>query len=151
MSMKTLDHICIAAIVLCATVCLVFAGPRNSANPDTQEMQYGYEEIDARVLDAFTHMEIYDCDDLTGDILTSRTGMIIERCIGIVETENGDGRVLNCSDPEFSYIAYGDNIGFSVGDTILTYLIYDPLGCGEDDIIDRYDFNLSAGGNCSGK
>lgn len=144
MKIKTLDRLCIAVLVLCVTVCIVVASFKSFAMQKDDRNIYDISEIETRFMDAFTDVKLYDSDELTGDILVNRKGMVIERCIGVVENERGDGRVLNCSDPVYNYISYNDcNIGFSVGDIILTYLIYDPLGCGEDDIIERYDYNLT--------
>lgn len=79
--------------------------------------------------------QFYDSSELTEDILASRQGkLIIEKCIGTVTDDERNG-VLN----DGSYISY-ENVDCTKGDTITTYLIYNPDTNYTDDVIDRFDF-----------
>lgn len=90
---------------------------------------------------------IYNIDDLTAQgILENRTeldSIIVERVIGVVKDQNGDGTVLNTKNPEAYYINY-DDAGFETheGMIILTYFIYNPDTNYIADTIARYDFVL---------
>lgn len=79
--------------------------------------------------------QVYDSSELTEDILANRQGkLIIEKCIGTVTDDERNG-VLN----DGSYISY-ENVDCTKGDTITTYLIYNPDTNYTDDVIDRFDF-----------
>lgn len=86
-------------------------------------------------------IEIIDSADLSLEDLENRKGkIIIEKCIGVVENSDGDGRVLNCADPDYYYISYRSVEDFQEGDTILTYFIYNPDTNYADDILERFDY-----------
>lgn len=86
-------------------------------------------------------IEIVDSADLSLEDLENRKGkIIIEKCIGVVENSDGDGRVLNCADPDYYYISYRSVEDFQEGDTILTYFIYNPDTNYTDDILKRFDY-----------
>lgn len=57
-----------------------------------------------------------------------------------METPEGDGRVLNYTDPDYYYINYSRVENISVGDVILTYCVYNPNTNYEDDILERFDY-----------
>lgn len=86
-------------------------------------------------------IEIVDSADLSLEDLENRKGkIIIEKCIGVVENSDGDGRVLNCADPDYYYISYRSVEDFQEGDTILTYFVYNPDTNYADDILERFDY-----------
>lgn len=86
-------------------------------------------------------IEIVDSAGLSLEDLENRKGkIIIEKCIGVVENSDGDGRVLNCADPDYYYISYRSVEDFQEGDTILTYFIYNPDTNYTDDILERFDY-----------
>lgn len=86
-------------------------------------------------------IEIVDSADLSLEDLENRKGkIIIEKCIGVVENSDGDGRVLNCANPDYYYISYRSVEDFQEGDTILTYFIYNPDTNYTDDILERFDY-----------
>ncbi len=86
-------------------------------------------------------IEVIDSFNLSLDNLENRNGkIIIEQCIGIVENENGDGRILNCADPDYSYISYRSVEDIQKGDIILTYCIYNPDTNFVDDVMARFDY-----------
>lgn len=89
--------------------------------------------------------ELYDCSELTAEILESRKGkFIIERCIGIVTDDVGSGRLLNYENPEFYYISYRTSVkDAKKGHIILSYMVYNPENNYIDDIMKRYDFVIS--------
>lgn len=79
--------------------------------------------------------EIYDTEDLTEDILTNRQGkLIIEKCIGTVIDDEKNGSLENGS-----YISY-ENVDCVKGNTIVTYLIYNPDTNYTDDVVNRFDY-----------
>jgi len=111
-----------------------------------QKMQIAYDLPDEVVQQAesysTTSIEIWETDDLTlEDIVTrqDRDALVIERLVGTVINENGDGKVLNTTDPYYNYISYRSVPGARPGDIVVTYCIYDPETDVEDDIIERYD------------
>lgn len=111
-----------------------------------QALQIAYDLPDEVVQQAesynTTSVEIWETDDLTlEDIVTrqDRDALVIERLVGTVLNENGDGRVLNTSDPYYNYISYRGIPGARPGDIIVTYCFYNPENDVEDDIIERYD------------
>lgn len=86
-------------------------------------------------------IRIYDSDDLTMEMLQNRKGtIIIEKCIGVVNDKEGNGKLLNCSNPEYFYISYKSVPKATTGDVILTYFVYNPDNNIEDDIMERFDF-----------
>ena len=86
--------------------------------------------------------EVIDCSDLTLEELHNRNGkLIIERVVGEVVNEEGDGKVVNDPDEEYFYIHY-DMEKFNVGDLVVSYFIYNPDNNFEDDILMRFDYVL---------
>lgn len=88
-------------------------------------------------------IKIIDSEALTAETLENRNGkLIIERVIGIVDNaETGAGHEINSE----YYIGYSDVEGISNGDTICTYLIYNPDTNYIDDIAARYDYIIEKG------
>lgn len=86
-------------------------------------------------------IEIYDSSELTLEMLQNKDRkIIIEKCIGVVENSDGDGKILNPCDSDYDYISYKSVEDFQVGDTILTYFIYNPDTNFTDDILERFDY-----------
>ena len=84
----------------------------------------------------FDFLQEYETEELTADILNNRNGNIVmEKCIGRVTSENGDGEILNGN----GYISY-TGINAKKGNVILTYFVYNPDSNFEDDIISRFDY-----------
>lgn len=85
--------------------------------------------------------EFYETSELNSDILQHSNGkVIIERCVGIVISENKDGKILNSSDAVHNYISYAGVKSAKKGDKIVTYFVYNPRTNYEDDILERYDY-----------
>ena len=83
--------------------------------------------------------QVYDSSELTEDILANRQGkLIIEKCVGTVIDDEKNGAIQN-ADSDYNYISYAD-VDCAKGDTITTYLIYNPETNYTDDVIKRFDF-----------
>lgn len=83
--------------------------------------------------------QLYDSSELTEDILANRQGkLIIEKCIGTVTDDEKNGAIQN-ADSDYNYISYAD-VDCTKGDTVTTYLIYNPKTNYTDDVINRIDF-----------
>ena len=81
---------------------------------------------------------VYNTSELTDNILTNRQGkLIIEKCVGNVIDNNKNGELENVTD--CNYISYA-HVKCKKGDTVITYLIYNPETNYIDDVIERYDF-----------
>lgn len=79
--------------------------------------------------------QLYDSSELTEDILVNRQGkLIIEKCVGTVTDDEKNGSL-----EDGSYISY-ESVNCTKGDTIVTYLIYNPETNYTDDVIERFDY-----------
>lgn len=106
-----------------------------------KSVEVGSLDFYRNISDEIRAIEIIDSADLSLEDLENRKGkIIIEKCIGVVENSDGDGKVLNCYDSNYDYISYRSVEDFQVGDTILTYLIYNPDTSYTDDILERFDY-----------
>lgn len=111
-----------------------------------QKMQIAYDlpdnVIESAESYATTTIEIWETDDLTLDEIVTRQdrdALVIERLVGVVLNDTGDGRVLNTTDDYYNYISYSSVPGARTGDIVVTYCFYNPENDVEDDIIERYD------------
>lgn len=83
--------------------------------------------------------QVYDSSELTEDILANRQGkLIIEKCVGKVLDDEKNGAIQN-ADSDYNYISYVD-VDCTKGDTVTTYLIYNPETNYTDDVIERFDY-----------
>lgn len=88
-------------------------------------------------------LNVVDTADLTYKATTHRKGtVLVERVIGRVKNNNGDGKVLNNGNNPYNYICYKDWIDCKKGDVIVTYVLYNPENNVEDDFIARWDYKL---------
>ena len=88
-------------------------------------------------------VKIIDCNDLTEEMLTTRADhniMYIERIYGIVTDNEKNGKVLNPPVDGGYYISYASVDDAEIGDTIITYCVYNPFSNYDDDVIERWDF-----------
>lgn len=88
-------------------------------------------------------VEVIDCNDLTLEMLTTRAEhhiMYIERIIGKVTDNEKNGTVLNLPEDGGYYISYASVDDAEIGDTIITYCVYNPYTNYDDDVIERWDF-----------
>ena len=87
-------------------------------------------------------VEIYDGSELTEVILCNRNGkIIVEKCIGIVLDDEGNGRQLNPAVEGQDYIKYH---GITAGSVVLSVFVYNPDNNSTDDIEIRKDFVLDS-------
>ena len=89
--------------------------------------------------------KVINCNDLTEKMLTHRSNkkhhiMYIERIIGKITDNKGNGKVLNPPVDGGYYISYASVKGARKGDTIITYCVYNPYSNYDDDVIERWDF-----------
>ena len=89
--------------------------------------------------------KVIDCDKLTEKMLTHRSSkkhhiMYIERIYGIVTDNENNGKVLNPPEDGGYYISYASVTDAEIGDTIITYCVYNPYTNYDDDVIERWDF-----------
>ena len=87
--------------------------------------------------------KVIDCNDLTEEMLTTRKEkniMYIERIIGKVTDNKKNGKVLNHPVDGGYYISYASVDDAEIGDTIITYCVYNPYSNYDDDVIERWDF-----------
>mgnify|MGYP000790079153 FL=1 len=87
--------------------------------------------------------KVIDCNDLTEEMLTTRTEhnvMYIERIIGKVTDNEKNGTVLNPPEDGGYYISYASVEDARKGDLIITYCVYNPFSNYDDDVIERWDF-----------
>ena len=79
--------------------------------------------------------QLYDSSELTEDMLANRQGkLIIEKCVGTVTDDEKNGSL-----EDGSYISY-ESVDCTKGDTITTYLIFNPDTNYVDDVIERFDY-----------
>ena len=87
--------------------------------------------------------KVIDCNDLTEEMLITRADhniMYIERIIGKVTDNAKNGKVLNPPIDGGYYISYASVEDAEIGDTIITYCVYNPYTNWDDDVIERLDF-----------
>lgn len=99
-------------------------------------------EYTEAVKDAPT-IKVIDCNDLTEEMLTTRAEhhiMYIECIIGKVTDNEKNGTVLNPPVDGGYYISYASVEDAEIGDTIITYCVYNPFSNYDDDVIERWDF-----------
>ena len=88
-------------------------------------------------------VKVIDCNDLTEEMLTTRADhniMYIERIVGCVTDNEKNGKVLNPPVDGGYYISYASVDDAEIGDTIITYCVYNPYSNWDDDVIERWDF-----------
>lgn len=88
-------------------------------------------------------VKVIDCNALTEEMLTTRKEnsiMYIERIIGKVTDNEKNGTVLNSPVDGGYYISYASVDDAEIGDTIITYCVYNPYSNYDDDVIERWDF-----------
>ena len=82
--------------------------------------------------------EFYQPDELTAEILTTRTSTVVEMFLGICTDSAGHGEILN-TVTDYNYISYR-GLNIQEGDIVLSFCLYDTDGHGEDDIVRRDDY-----------
>lgn len=106
-----------------------------------EKPEEGTLEFYQQLVEDLEIIEVYDSSELTLEMLQNRNGkIIIEKCIGMVTSPEGDGKVLNYTNPDYYYINYSGVENIREGTIVLTYFIYDPDTNYEDDILERFDY-----------
>ncbi len=132
---KYIFGILITILIILVTVDIC---THTAEEPTAAENQLSY--YDNLIKQADAEILIIDSADLTGEMLENRNGkIIIEKVIGEVLDEEGNGKILNNND---YYISYKNTKGVKPGSIVLSYMIYDPDTNYIDDIKDRYDYIL---------
>lgn len=88
-------------------------------------------------------VKVINCNDLTEEMLITRADhnvMYIKRIIGKVTDNEKNGKVLNPPVDGGYYISYASVDDAEIGDTIITYCVYNPYSNYDDDVIERWDF-----------
>lgn len=130
--MRIVKILTVAIALVIISISLLISVDSKAADPADY-----YREL----VDEMEIIQIYDSEDLTFEMLQNRKGkIIIEKCIGIVTDDKGNGKLLNCKNPEYNYISYKCVPKANFGDVILTYFVYNPDNNIEDDIMERFDF-----------
>lgn len=95
----------------------------------------------AKRLEKMSGFKAVDTKKLTLKRLRHRKGkkLIVERIIGKVVDNKGNGRVIGSK----GYIKYPKRFHYKKGDVVVTYCFYNPKSNYVDDIIDRWDWNLT--------
>lgn len=109
----------------------------NTTSAPVQATQY------SEAVKAAPMVKVIDCNDLTEEMLTSRKEhniMYIERIIGVVTDNNGNGKILNPPEDGGYYINYDRVEDARKGDLVITYCVYNPFSNYDDDVIERWDF-----------
>ena len=110
----------------------------NKLTIDTSTDSYNFEptvNVTSSETETDNICQLYDSSELTENILANRQGkLIIEKCVGTVIDDEKNGSL-----EDGSYISYAD-VDCAKGDTITTYLIYNPDTNYTDDVVDRFDF-----------
>ena len=114
----------------------------NKLTIDTSTDSYDFEptvNVTSSETETDNICQLYDSSELTEDILANRQGkLIIEKCVGTVIDDEKNGAIQN-ADSDYNYISYAD-VDCAKGDTITTYLIYNPKTNYTDDVIERFDY-----------
>lgn len=128
--------------IVIAITASALSGCSNAKAVKSAEKSVNVDSLDyyRELTDEIGTIEIIDSSDLSLKKLENRKGkIIIEKCIGVVDSSNGDGKILNCADSD-CYISYKDVENYQKGDIILTYFVYNPDTNYTDDILQRFDY-----------
>lgn len=124
------------AVFVGAAIVVNFS-PKVENSPEVEKIEIETIPGSIEFYREFDFLQEYETEELTADILNNRNGnIVIEKCIGRVTSENGDGKILNGE----GYISYTGVSGAKKGNVILTYFVYSPDSNFEDDIISRFDY-----------
>lgn len=78
-------------------------------------------------------------ENLTLRQIRHRKGELIERIVWKVTSKKGKGRIIKTG----KYISFPKRYHYNKGDIIVTYVTYNPRTKYVDDVIDRWDWNLT--------
>ena len=117
---------------------VISATPTETVNAKSKLAKYRKLAKQIEINNGFTAIDSADCVD---EYWNHKGTVFVERIIGKVKDNNGNGKVLNLApdNKEYDYISYA-NVKANKGDIVVTYLLYNPETNGEDDIIARWDY-----------
>lgn len=93
-------------------------------------------------------INLYYTDEIDYDQLTTRKErgeIMVERMVGVVLDNEGNGEILTTEDDYYNYISYSMVDFANPGDYVVTYCLYNPATDYEDDVF-RYDYPISSWG-----
>lgn len=138
----------VSAMAIVATIAMAGISSAHASNT-TDEVQEIRQEFDSfeQAREIYDEEFIVYCEPDTYAPQDVDDGkLVIEKIVGVVTTNKGDGEILN-TDSEYNYISYKsirDNEGnLNVphkGDIMVTYLVWQPCGNSEDDVAFRTDY-----------
>ena len=116
---------------------VISATPTETVNAKSKLAKYRKLAKQIEINNGFTAIDSADCVD---EYWNHKGTVFVERLIGKVIDDNGNGKVLNTAEiTEYDYINYS-TCKANKGDIIVTYCLYNPESNGEDDIIARWDY-----------
>ena len=137
-------------ITLLIIALIIIATPTETVNAKSKIAKYRDKAKRIEINNGFHATDSADCVD---EYWNHKNRVFVERIIGKVKDNNGNGKVLNLpkdTDKTFDYISYA-NVKANKGDIVVTYLLYNPESNGDDDIIARWDYVIvKAKGNKKG-
>lgn len=78
-------------------------------------------------------------ENLTLKQIRHRKGELIERIVWKVTSKKGKGRIIKTN----KFISFPKRFHYNKGDIVVTYVTYNPRTKYVDDVIDRWDWNLT--------
>lgn len=126
-----------ATVMMLATLITLSTTPVTKANSKSKLKAYRDKAKRIEINNGFDAIDSADCVD---EYWNHKGTVFVERLIGKVIDDNGNGKVLNTAEiTEYDYINYS-TCKANKGDIIVTYCLYNPESNGEDDIIARWDY-----------
>ena len=127
-----------ATVMVLATLITLSTTPTETVNSKTKLSAYREKAKRIEINNGFDAIDSANCVD---EYWTHKGTVFVERIIGKVKDNNGNGKVLNLApdNKEYDYISYA-KVKANKGDIVVTYLLYNPESNGEDDIIARWDY-----------
>ena len=136
--------------LLIITALVISATPTETVNAKSKLAKYRDKAKRIEINNGFHATDSADCVD---EYWNHKGTVFVERVIGKVKDNNGNGKVLNLpkdDNGKYDYISYS-NVKANKGDIVVTYLLYNPETNGDDDIIARWDYVIvKAKGNKKG-
>ena len=137
--MKNLFKVFTVLTLVAAIIVLVGTDTRAYAKED----KLSDYRRQAQQIEKKNNLNVVDTADLTYKAITNRKGtVLVERVIGKVKNNKGDGKVLNNGNNPYNYICYKGWINANKGDVIVSYVLYNPESNSNDDVIARWDYKL---------
>ena len=131
----------LSAGILALVACHKPAAGTTTYAEESEVVTIGEESYDLGFYESYDFMVMVDTDDYTEEFREENAGnLIVERIIGVVLDEDGNGQIINTESEEYNYISYSDVSGISVGNVVLTYCVHNADNTEADDVIYRVDY-----------